>query len=141
MSTPVARLALTLVIAVSPLCAQASPTVVPWQPANISSEWFESHGAFDPSTGDFYFVRSKRDFSGWRIMVSHCEKSGWSTPLDADFAGDGVEADPFFPSMGACSTSCPTVRAMATSARTWTSGWWNAMRKEIGKRRSACRSR
>jgi Tol biopolymer transport system component len=56
---------------------------------------FESHGAFDPAAGDFYFIRSSREFRGWRIMVSHCGAGGWETPVDASFAGDGVEADPF----------------------------------------------
>lgn len=95
-----ARLALLLALALPVTCARAASTVVPWRPTNISSEWFESHGAFDPRNGDFYFVRSKRDFSDWRLMVSHCGKTGWSTPLDVDFAGGGVEADPFFSADG-----------------------------------------
>jgi len=70
--------------------------VVPWQPRHIASELFESHGAFDPINGDFYFVRSSREFRGWRILFSHCEAQGWSTPVDVPFAGDGVEADPWF---------------------------------------------
>jgi hypothetical protein len=67
----------------------------PWAPAAISTPLFESHGAFDPVAGDFYFVRSSREFRGWRIMVSHCGEAGRETPVDASFAGDGVEADPF----------------------------------------------
>lgn len=69
---------------------------VPWAPPGISSPQFESHGAFDPLSSDFYFVRSSPKFEGWRILVSHCAPEGWTTPVDAPFAGDGVEADPWF---------------------------------------------
>lgn len=75
--------------------AAAPGSVRHWAPPGISTPMFESHGAFDPRHGDFYFVRSSPAFRGWRIMVSHCGKDGWGTPVDADFAGDGVEADPF----------------------------------------------
>lgn len=74
--------------------------VEPWQPKGISSAQFESHPAFDPITGDFYFVRSAPDFTGWRILVSHCGTHGWSAPEAPPFAGDGVEADPFFTNEG-----------------------------------------
>ncbi len=70
--------------------------VQPWRPAGISSPRFESHPAFDPRTGDFYFVSSSPQFTGWRILVSHCTASGWSEPRPPTFAGDGVEADPYF---------------------------------------------
>ncbi|HET9862897.1 MAG TPA: hypothetical protein VFP37_05605 [Steroidobacteraceae bacterium] len=75
---------------------QAPGPVATWAPAPISSDRFESHPAFDPLTGDLYFVRSAPDFSGWRIYVSHCGEAGWTTPVDAPFVGDGVEADPWF---------------------------------------------
>jgi Tol biopolymer transport system component len=75
--------------------AQAVETATHWAPSAISTPLFESHGAFDYARNDFYFVRSSRDFRGWRIMVSHCSKKGRETPVDATFAGDGVEADPF----------------------------------------------
>jgi hypothetical protein len=71
-------------------------SVVPWQPAGISSPEFESHAAFDPWNGDLYFVRSTPQFSGWRIVVSHCTKKGWSEAEPPSFAGRGLEADPFF---------------------------------------------
>ena len=74
----------------------ANADVVPWQPARISSPLFESHAAFDPRSGDLYFVRSAKDFSGWRILTSSCGKDGWSEPRPPAFAGDGVEADPWF---------------------------------------------
>jgi hypothetical protein len=89
----------------------AAPTaeqVERWTPQGVSSELFESHPAFDPKTGELYFVRSSKKFSGWRILTSHCEvpagdslanrsvAHGWSVPRDAPFAGKGVEADPYF---------------------------------------------
>jgi hypothetical protein len=78
------------------LPAAASADVVPWDPPRISSPMFESHAAFDPRTGDLYFVRSSPDFSGWRILTSHCTPDGWSEPRPPSFAGDGLEADPYF---------------------------------------------
>ncbi|TBR39222.1 TolB family protein [Dyella terrae] len=88
--------ALALSVAASPnWAADKIPAAATWAPSAISSPMFESHGAFDPVDHAFYFVRSTPQFKGWRIMVSHCQDDGWSTPLDASFAGDGVEADPF----------------------------------------------
>jgi WD40 repeat protein len=78
----------------------AAGDVLPWKPAGISSPNFESHAAFDPRTGDLYFVRSSPEFSGWRILVSRCTASGWSIPEPPAFAGDGVEADPYFTADG-----------------------------------------
>jgi len=75
--------------------------VQPWTPAGISSDRFESHAAFDPRTGDLYFVRSARDFSGWRILKSTCGAQGWTAPVPPPFAGPGLEADPFFSADGA----------------------------------------
>jgi hypothetical protein len=68
----------------------------PWTPARIASTKFESHAAFDPVTHEFYFVRSNPDFLGWRLFVTHCTRHGWSKPKPPAFAGDGVEADPWF---------------------------------------------
>jgi Tol biopolymer transport system component len=70
--------------------------VRPWKPVGISSPLFESHAAFDPKSGDLYFVRSSPAFEGWRILVSRCTAKGWSEPAPPVFAGDGVEADPYF---------------------------------------------
>ena len=75
-------------------------TVRPWKPPGISSPKFESHPAFDPKTGDFYLVRSSPQFAGWRIVVSRCDGEKWSTPGPLPFAGDGVEADPYFTADG-----------------------------------------
>jgi len=76
--------------------AAVGSDVRPWKPLGISSQQFESHAAFDPQTGDLYFVRSSPRFTGWRILVSRCTGAGWSSPEPPAFAGDGVEADPYF---------------------------------------------
>ena len=76
--------------------AAVDTVVQPWKPVGISSPQFESHAAFDPRTGDLYFVRSSPQFTGWRILVSRCTGTSWSTPKPPAFAGDGVEADPYF---------------------------------------------
>lgn len=92
----------TAVVALLSLCLGALPAspvaaeVIPWTPPGIASPLFESHPAFDPRTGDFYFVRSGKDFRGWRILRSTCSPSGWTLPEPPAFAGDGVEADPWF---------------------------------------------
>ena len=77
--------------------------LVRWNPPRISSAQFESHPAFDPRTGDFWFVRSSPEFRGWRIVVSRCDADGWSEPAPSPFAGDGVDADPWFTPTAACS--------------------------------------
>jgi hypothetical protein len=82
------------------IAASTSGGVRPWKPKGISSPQFESHAAFDPMTGDFYFVRSSPNFEGWRILVSRCRSQGWSEPQSPAFAGDGVEADPYFTADG-----------------------------------------
>jgi len=78
--------------------ALAAPVV--WSKPPVSTDQFESHPAFDPRTGDLWFVRSTPEFRGWRIKVSHCGAAGWETPVDAPIAGDGVEADPWFSADG-----------------------------------------
>jgi len=92
----VLRLALSAVL----LAAAAPPAIEAWAPSGVSTDQFESHAAFDPRTGDLYFVRSRPDFTGWRILVSHCTAAGWSSPTDPPFAGDGLEADPWFTADG-----------------------------------------
>ena len=92
--TLVALLAATEAVTPTPAAA------VHWAPAGIASDQFESHPAFDPLTGDFYFVRSSTEFKGWRILTSRCRDGHWSQPVDAAFAGDGVEADPYFTADG-----------------------------------------
>jgi hypothetical protein len=95
-----AKLRTCLVGLVTCAAAPGSDAVGQWAPALISSDRFESHGAFDPLTGDFYFVRSSPQFEGWRIKVSRCSGGEWLTPVDTPFAGDGVEADPWFDRSG-----------------------------------------
>ncbi len=93
------RAALAFVVAGFAVAASAltpANNVQPWAPTPISSSQFESHPAFDPLNGDLYFVRSSPAFEGWRILRSRCKAGGWSEPVDAAFAGDGVEADPYF---------------------------------------------
>ncbi len=86
---------LSALLAGSALPAHSPPQR--WAPAAISSNQFESHAAFDPLGGDLYFVRSTPSFTGWRILTSRCDGKGtWTPPRDAPFAGDGVEADPWF---------------------------------------------
>lgn len=75
--------------------AENGTAVEPWKPVGVSSPQFESHAAFDPRTGDLYFVRSSPQFTGWRILVSRCAGPRWSSPEPPAFAGDGVEADPY----------------------------------------------
>jgi WD40 repeat protein len=87
-------------LVVSSAALSSGAEVKPWKPAGISSPLFESHAAFDPRNGDLYFVRSTPAFEGWRILVSHCTAKGWSDPKPPVFAGDGVEADPYFTADG-----------------------------------------
>jgi WD40-like Beta Propeller Repeat len=93
-------LAMSLVSFITATAALAGDAVL-WSPEGISSPQWESHPAFDPRTGDFYFVRSSAKFEGWRILVSTCGKDGWSVPEPPSFAGPGLEADPFFTGDGA----------------------------------------
>jgi hypothetical protein len=65
-------------------------------PQAISSDQFESHPAFDPLSGDLYFVRSSPQFEGWRIWRSRCRAGGLAEPEPAPFGAEGVDADPFF---------------------------------------------
>jgi hypothetical protein len=100
-TTPRVSKVLLAAFAVTMLCglsiaATSTERVVPWKPTPISSAQFESHAAFDPKNGDLYFVRSSPSFEGWRILTSRCGPKGWSQPESPSFAGDGVEADPYF---------------------------------------------
>jgi Tol biopolymer transport system component len=79
-------------------CASTPKAADRWSAAPVSSDQYESHPAFDPLTGDLYFVRSAPDFSGWRIYMSACGPDRTrGRPQPPSFAGaDGAEADPFF---------------------------------------------
>lgn len=80
------------------LLGAASPTVTVerWKVPAIDSPMWESHPAIDPLTGDLWFVRGNKDFSGWRIKVSRCVGGKWSAPADSPIAAPGLEADPWF---------------------------------------------
>jgi hypothetical protein len=98
-STLLPTLAAAVLTATPP--AGADATVAPWKPAGISSPQWESHPAFDPITGEFYFVRSSPAFEGWHLLVSRCTATGWSHPEPPSFASDAIEADPWFTPDGA----------------------------------------
>lgn len=87
---------LAVSMTVCAMAKDAPSTVHPWTPEGVSSELFESHPAFNPRTGDLYFVRSSKEFKGWRILTSHCDGKRWSPPVPAPFAAPGAEADPWF---------------------------------------------
>lgn len=95
-----AILALLPLVAASALAAGAAdappPAPAPFTVAGVSSDQFESHPAFDPLSGDLYFVRSSRQFQGWRIWRSPCRVGGYAAPEPWPFSGEGVEADPYF---------------------------------------------
>jgi len=95
-ASAVVLLGLAAVVCIRTASASPAGTVEPWTPAGVSSELFESHPAFDPITRDFYFVRSSKKFSGWRILKTRCAEGRWVTPVEPAFAGAGLEADPFF---------------------------------------------
>jgi hypothetical protein len=82
---------LPALVALCLLASSAEPALAAdatqWKPKGVSSPQFESHAAFDPLTGDFYFVRSSPKFEGWRILVTRCESKGWSKPEPPFFAG------------------------------------------------------
>ena len=88
--------ALSTLAALSAACALGPRPPRPWKPVAVTSPAFESHPAFDPLTGDLWFVRSTPTFQGWRLLVCHCTSAGWSKPEEPPFAGDGVEANPHF---------------------------------------------
>lgn len=88
-------LTFAIFLLLSPAAAASSEPQV-WSAPPISTDQFESHPAFDPWTGDLWFVRSTPQFRGWRLKLSRCSAAGLSAPVDAPIAGNGVEADPWF---------------------------------------------
>jgi hypothetical protein len=87
-----AALALGLLSAGSCLAQQ----IQHWNQPAVSSPNWESHPAFDPRTGDLWFVRSDPEFSGWHLLVAHCERGSWQPAVPAPIAKPGLEADPWF---------------------------------------------
>ena len=61
----------------------------------VSAGEFDTHPAFSPDGTEFYFVRSKPDFSDWKIYVSRFANGKWQTPVMAPFSGRYRDADPF----------------------------------------------
>ena len=82
--------------------ALAAPVV--WSKPPVSTDQFESHPAFDPRTGDLWFVRSTPEFRGWRIKVSHCGS---------------------FPSISPCARKRDPLRCYSTDAR------WESLVAEV----------
>jgi hypothetical protein len=55
---------LAIAVAGAARAAETPGTVVQWKPIPIASPEYESHPAFDPKTGELYFVRSSPKFEG-----------------------------------------------------------------------------
>lgn len=125
------RMLLISAIALAPLAAAAAPSVARWDLPGIAGPMWESHPAIDPLTGDLWFVRSDRNFEGWRILTSRCGTDGrWSEPKATPFARAGLEADPYF-SAGGRTLYFISTRAIGSG----TSGAldiWRADRDEAG---------
>jgi hypothetical protein len=90
------RPAASLLAALALAAAAPSPASVHHQIGGVSTDQFESHPAFDPRTGDLYFVRSSPRFQGWKILRRRCLMPGGNPVEPFQFAGPGVEADPYF---------------------------------------------
>ena len=97
-----APLVFALVAVVACVTARVPASLVSevWTPASLSTDEFESHPAFSADGSVMLFVRSRADFTRWRILESDCLSGGWSAPRSPSFSGDGVEADPFFAADG-----------------------------------------
>lgn len=67
-----------------------------WTPPALSSELYESSPTFSADGREVYFMRSQRDFTGWRLLYSRCQAGGWSAPRAPSFAAAraGLDADP-----------------------------------------------
>lgn len=99
MRPPFPRLALCLLPLLALSCHAGEPRTHarPWTPAAIASDQYESSPAFTPDGRELYFMRSDRVFGRYRLLMSRCERDGWSAPAPPPFAGppDAQEADPF----------------------------------------------
>ena len=111
--------------------AQPPPTVSRWMLPGVSSPLWESHPAIDPLTGDLWFVRSDKKFSGWRILVSHCNDGQWSAPKPSPIEGPGLEADPWFSADGRTLWFISTRASGANSSSAL--DIWRAQRDANGK--------
>jgi hypothetical protein len=91
--------------------------VEPWRAPGVASDQWESHPALDPRTGDLWFTRSDKSFSGWHLMMSRRTADGWAKAIPAPITAPGLEADPWFAPDGATVWFIST-RASATLAST-----------------------
>lgn len=62
----------------------------------VSSPAWESHPTEDPLTHDLWFVRSDRNFEGWRIWMARCEGGRFLEARPSPIPAQGLEADPVF---------------------------------------------
>ena len=80
--------------------AQPLPEPTLFAEGIVSAGEFDTHPAFSPEGREFYFVRSKPDFSDWKIYVSHFANGQWQTPVMAPFSDRYRDADPFITADG-----------------------------------------
>jgi Tol biopolymer transport system component len=68
-----------------------------WTPEALSTSDYESTPTFTPDGRELFFMRSNRQFGGWRLMHSTCGPTGWTSPRPAPFAAPSpaLDADPF----------------------------------------------
>lgn len=94
------RLPLCLLAALAGACH--ADATQPWTPAAIASDQYESSPTFSPDGRELYFMRSDRAFGRYRLLMSRCERGGWSAPVPPAFAGppQAQEADPYFSADG-----------------------------------------
>jgi hypothetical protein len=92
----VTRWAILALLSAGVACAAQTDIIQHWNQPVISSPNWESHPAFDPRSGDLWFVRSDKSFSGWHLLVAHCVRGSLTAPVAAPLARPGLEADPWF---------------------------------------------
>lgn len=88
-------------IAVTAVDSPMDYQVERWHVSGLASDQWESHPALDPRTGDLWFTRSDKSFSGWHLMTSRRTADGWAQAVPAPIAAPGLEADPWFSPDGA----------------------------------------
>lgn len=86
--------ALLLAASAAPLSAAPAER---WTPAALASDQYESSPSFSPDGRELYLMRADRRFGSYRILISRCEKGGWSAPETLPFAATApaFDADPF----------------------------------------------
>lgn len=89
---------LVLLCCASVLSASASQQAATlWTPRALSTDQYESSPTFTPDGRELHFMRSDRRFQNYRLLMSRCEKGGWSAPVPPSFATEApvLEGDPF----------------------------------------------